>query len=144
MPAFNRLTVNLMTEDVKATCAFYTDVLGFTIHGEVPDRLDPTINQFAVLGRDQVTIMVQSRRSMGEDAPPLSGVPIGASMTLFINVDDVEALAAGLAGRVEIVNPLHDTWYDTREIHFKDVNGYVLCLAQQLAPAQAADGSPSA
>lgn len=144
MPAFKKLTVNLMTEDVKATCAFYTEVLGFTIHGEVPDRLDPTINQFAVLGRDDVTIMVQSRRSMAEDAPPLTNVPIGATMTLFINVDDVDRLAAGLADRVEIVNPLHDTWYQTREIYFKDLNGYILCLAQQLPPVDAADGSTPA
>lgn len=132
MPAFKKLTANFMTDDVKATCAFYTDVLGFMVYSEVPDKFDPAISQFAILGRDDVTIMVQSRRTLIEDAPALSGAAIGASMTFFIDVEDVEALAAALVGKAEIVNPLHDTWYHTREIYFKDPNGYIFCLAQQL------------
>lgn len=139
MPAFRKLTVNLMVEDVLDTLAFYTSVLGFTAFSQVPDAHDPALVQFAMMGRDTVVIMLQSRRSLTEDVPTLAGVPIGASATLFIDVEDVTALVAALEGKAEIVVPMHDTWYDTREVYFKDLNGYILCLAETLKKDTPAD-----
>jgi uncharacterized glyoxalase superfamily protein PhnB len=79
--------------------------------------------------------MLQRRGSLEADVPALTGAPIGASATLFIDVDDTAALYEPIAGRVETVVPLHDTWYGTREVYFRDLNGYILCFAQQLPQA---------
>jgi uncharacterized glyoxalase superfamily protein PhnB len=124
------LTPNLMVEDVAASVAWYVELLGFTEDAKVPG--DDGVVNFAMLHRDGVNLMLQRRGSLETDVPALAGVPIAASMTLFINVEDTAGLYAPIADRVETVVPLHDTWYNTREVYFRDLNGYILCFAQQL------------
>jgi uncharacterized glyoxalase superfamily protein PhnB len=127
---WQKLTPNLMVEDVEASLAWYVEMLGFTSDGTVPGE-DGKLN-FAMLHHDDVSLMLQRRASLEADVPALAGVPIGASQTFFINVDDVNALYEPIANRVETVVPLHDTWYGQREVYFRDLNGYILCLAQQI------------
>jgi uncharacterized glyoxalase superfamily protein PhnB len=130
MMRWQKLTPNLMVEDVDASLAWYVDVLGFTSDGAVPGD-DGKLN-FAMLHRDDVSLMLQRRASLEADVPALKDVPIGASQTFFINVDDVNGLYEPIANRVETVVPLHDTWYGQREVYFRDLNGYILCFAQQI------------
>ena len=127
---WTQLTPNLMVEDVAASVAWYVEVLGFTEDGTVPG--DDGVLNFAMLHRDSVPLMLQRRGSLEGDVPALTGVPIGASQTFFVNVEDVDGLFGAIAGRVEVVVPLHDTWYGQREVYFKDLNGYIFCLAQQM------------
>lgn len=127
---WSKLTPNLMVEDVPASVTWYVELLGFTEDAQVPG--DDGVVNFAMLHRDHVHLMLQRRGSLESDVPALAGIPIAASMTLFINVDDTAGLYAPIAERVETVVPLHDTWYNTREVYFRDLNGYILCLAQSL------------
>ena len=134
--ALKKLTPNLMVEDVNRTIDFYRDVLGFEVQVTVPEagQLD-----WAMLTRDGVTLMFQSRGSLGGEIPALADAPIGGAVTFYTEVDGVEALHAQLsegASRVEIVQALHDTFYGTREFCFRDCNGYLISFSESLEAPQ--------
>jgi uncharacterized glyoxalase superfamily protein PhnB len=122
-----KLTPNLMVEDVQRTLAFYQQTLGFEVVTTVPDAAP---FDFAIVRRDGVELMFQSRPSLSDDVPALTGSPIGASQTVYIEVTGIDALYAQLQGKVEIVVDLHSTFYGTREFYFRDVNGYVLSFSE--------------
>jgi uncharacterized glyoxalase superfamily protein PhnB len=58
-------------------------------------------------------------------------VPVGASQTLYIEVDGVEDLRRQVEGKARIVKDLHDTFYGTREFYFVDCNGYILSFSEE-------------
>ncbi len=123
-----KLTPNLMVEDVARTLDFYRDVLGFQVLTTVPPDQPPFT--WGMVSRDGVELMFQSRASLGADIPALADVPIGASQTFYIEVEDIDALYAAIKDRVEIVLDMHTTFYDTREFAFRDVNGYILAFSE--------------
>lgn len=122
-----KLTPNLMVEDVRATVEFYRDVLGFQTLMTLPD--EPPFG-FAIMQRDQVELMFQSRESLSEDVPALAGAPIGASQTFYIEVTDIQSLYEQLRGRVDIVVDLHTTFYGMTEFYIRDLNGYILSFSE--------------
>lgn len=123
---FTKATVNLMSEDVRATAQWYNDVLDFApVGGELPEAGA----EFVMMQRDEVTIFCESRTALEREAPALKGLPIGGTISVYIDLDSatsVEARYAELKEKVEIVYDLHDTFYNAREFWFKDCNGYVL------------------
>ncbi len=125
-----KLTPNLMVEDVKTTVDFYRDVLGFSLLVAVPP--DSEQPDWAMMQRDGVPIMFQSRRSLAEELPDLTGVPIGGSLTFYIEVEGVKALYQALKDRVKIMQELHRTFYDTEEFSFRDCNGYILAYSESV------------
>ena len=125
-----KLTPNLMVEDVNVTIDFYRDVLGFAVAATVPESgpLD-----WAMMQRDDVTLMFQARRSLTEEYAPLAGLPVGGSLTFYTEVAGVQELYDALKDQVEIVLDMHDTFYGTREFAFKDRNGYILTFSEARA-----------
>ena len=119
-----------MVEDVRKTIDFYRDILGFEIVTTV--EADDEIG-FAIMRRDEVELMFQSRKSLSENVPALSGSPIGASQTLYIEVTNIDQLYEQVRGKVEVVVNLHTTFYGTREFYFKDINGYILSFSEAVA-----------
>jgi uncharacterized glyoxalase superfamily protein PhnB len=128
-----KLTPNLMVEDVEQTLTFYRETLGFQALTTLPEA--PPFD-FAIVGRDDVQLMFQSRPSLSENVPALAGATIGASQTFFIEVTGIQQLYEQLRQRVEIVVDLHDTFYGTREFYFRDLNGYVLSFAETIGGNQ--------
>lgn len=124
------LTPNLMVENVRTTVDWYTAVLGFEAETEVPGDDGPV---FAIMRRDGVLMMFQLRASLVGDLPILQGAPIAASLTLYIEVDDVQGLRRQVDGKATILKDVHDTVYGTREFYFTDLNGYVLSFSQSIA-----------
>jgi lactoylglutathione lyase len=124
-----KLTPNLMVEDVAQTLAFYRETLGFQVLTTLPDAAP---FDFAIVGRDDVQLMFQSRPSLSENVPALTGAAIGASQTFYIEVTGIQQLYEQLRQRVEIVVDLHDTFYGTREFYFRDLNGYILSFAETI------------
>ena len=122
-----KLTPNLMVEDVTRTLEFYRALLGFKIVTTLPDQ-EPL--DFAIVQRDGVELMFQSRPSLSENVPALSGVPIGASQTFYIEVEGVRDLYQALHDKVEIVVDFHTTFYGTQEFYFRDINGYILSFSE--------------
>lgn len=130
--AFRKLTPNLMVPDVGRTVDFYRDVLDFELAATMPDQRP---YEWAMLGRDDVVLTVQSRESLGAEIPALHERPIGGSLALYIDVDDVDSLFDRLKTRVAVVVDPHTTFYGTREFYIQDCNGYILGFSSSADPA---------
>jgi len=122
-----KLTPNLMVEDVARTLAFYKDILRFEVVMTLPEQ-EPF--DFAIVQRDGVELMFQSRSSLSENVPALTGSSIGASQTFYIQVTGIRELYESLRDTVEIVVDFHTTFYGTQEFYFRDVNGYILSFSE--------------
>jgi len=139
---FKKLTPDLMVEDVAKTVRFYTEKLGFKVAMLVPEGEEGAMTElsdnkkyvYAMVVRDEVFMMFMSKDAYAEDVPVLKGASIGASATLYCDVDNVSELYDSFKGNgVEIVKDLSVTWYGMKEFYIKDCNGYILGFAEQAA-----------
>ena len=126
--ALRKLTPNLISHDVNAAVDFYRDTLGFELVASVPES---GAYVFALLKSGGVELMLQTAESVVEEVPSMRGRLDGTGAALYIDVDDVRALHAALAGRVTIIKDLTPTFYGTLEFSFTDPNGYVITYAQE-------------
>jgi uncharacterized glyoxalase superfamily protein PhnB len=134
---YNKLTPNMMVEDVNLTVDFYGDVLGFEFLMGVPEnsqeivtvrRKDQTLG-FAIVKCGDVEMMFQAKTSMAEEIPGFRGKNVGASLTFYIEVDNVARLYGKLKDKVTIVIDLQTTFYGKQEFYIRDCNGYILTFA---------------
>lgn len=127
------LAPNLMVADVNKTAEFYQQVFGFQVIEKVPDMAEPDSGkwQFAILHLGGVTIMLQNQRTLIEDIPSFANQPIGGTMTLYIDVEDVRSLFEKVKSHVTLFKEgLYETFYGTTEFTMVDPNGYILTFAQ--------------
>jgi uncharacterized glyoxalase superfamily protein PhnB len=136
---FKKLTPDLMVADVAKTVKFYTQKLGFKLAMLVPEggqaiETELVENKkyvYAMVQRGEVFFMFMNRYSYVEDLPILKGVSIGASATLYCDVDNIDALYDSFKGKgVDITKDLSTTWYGMKEFYIKDCNGYILGFAE--------------
>ncbi len=136
---FKKLTPNLMVEDVAQSVVFYRDLLGFELlmamrdEGPVeglPAAGDKPLD-WAMVQCDQVAFMFQQRNSLVEEMPALAGCEIGASLTLYIELEGVDALYESLRDKADIIKPPQTTFYGRRELYLRDCNGYILALTEE-------------
>ena len=137
---FKKLTPDLMVHDVAKTVRFYTEKLGFELAMLVPEGertvatevADNKKYAYAMVTRGEIFFMFMSKDAYVEDVPALKGVPIGASATLYCDVDNVTDLYTSFKEKgVEIIKELSTTWYGMKEFYIKDCNGYILGFAEQ-------------
>ena len=119
-----KLTPVLVVDEVEPCAAFWTGPLGFARTVEVPH--DGELG-FVILQKDAVEIMYQSRASVAADLPSLAEGPYRT--VLFIEVDDLDAVEAAVAG-AEVVQPRRTTFYGTTEIGVREPGGNVVVFAQ--------------
>lgn len=125
----NSLTPNLMVNDVEETIEYYTDILGFTVLMTVPEKgkLD-----WAMVKRNDVVMMFQSKKSLSSELPRLAGEKPGGGLTFYIKVDRITELHEQLFhNEVEIISDLESTFYNTIEFSVVDINGYVLTFSEE-------------
>ena len=122
-----KLTPNLVVSDVARSLAFYRDVLGFTAVSTVPDA-SPYV--FAIVKSGGVEIFLNAPGPALEEYPAFKGRPLGGTLTLFIEVEDIRASYAELEHRVQVVMPLEKKWYGVTEFAFLDPDGYIITFAQ--------------
>jgi uncharacterized glyoxalase superfamily protein PhnB len=114
------LTPMLRTWNLRATIAFYTDVLGFTCEN-VSDEWG-----WASLKRDGVNIMLsRPNEHEGDKAPAFTG-------SLYIKTSNTDGLWESLKEKARVCYPLDDLSYGMREFAIYDNNGYVLQFGQPL------------
>ena len=123
-----RLTPVVYVEEIEPVLEFWTQ-LGFEVTAEVPegDRLG-----FVILENGSVQLMYQTRASVEADVPDLADTPMGGNL-LFIEVDDLDAVAAALVG-AEVTFPRRTTFYGADEIGVREPGGNAVTFAQFAAP----------
>ncbi|MCI0403243.1 MAG: VOC family protein [Acidobacteria bacterium] len=124
-----KLTPVLFVEAIEPCLPFWVDRLGFEKTVEVPhgDRLG-----FVILVRDDVEVMLQTRASVAEDVPALSGET--SRSFLYIEVADLAPIVERLKG-ADIVIPVRTTPYGATEIGARDPAGNVILFAHFAAAA---------
>jgi lactoylglutathione lyase len=134
MPHFKKLTPNLLVANVERSLAFYVGTLGFERGMTVPEE-SPLV--FAAVTSGPIEIFFNDAATAIADYPAFAGRAIGATGTLFVEVDGIDALHDRLQGQVTIVMPIVSQWYGLREFAIEDPDGYVITFAERLPSANA-------
>jgi uncharacterized glyoxalase superfamily protein PhnB len=129
MPQFSKLTPNLLVSNVERSLAFYIDVLGFTRGMTVPDA-SPFV--FASVTSGPVEIFFNDAAGAIKEYPGFGGKPIGATATMYIETDGVDAMHERIKDRAKVVMPLVTQFYGVREFAIEDPDGYVITFAQRV------------
>jgi uncharacterized glyoxalase superfamily protein PhnB len=143
-----KLWTNMMVSDIHETIGFYQKMFGFEHVMSVPKGSEDILFQYdagqqlvyAVIRYGDIEMMLQERESLMENIPGAfqPDTLTGGTVTFFFATGDVSAIAAKVKGVCEIVRDLHDTFYGMREIYIRDLNGYILCFAQQIMNSEPA------
>jgi lactoylglutathione lyase len=128
MPHFKKLTPNLLVASVERSLAFYVDTLGFSRGMTVPDQ---SPFAFASVTGGGVEVFFNDAVSAVKEYPGFASKPIGATGTLFIEVEGVDALHDRIKAGVKIVMPIVTQFYGMREFAIEDPDGYVITFAER-------------
>ena len=130
MPHFTKLTPNLLVANVERSLAFYVDTLGFERGMTVPEE-SPFV--FASVTGGDVEIFFNDAGNAVKEYPGFGGKPIGATATMFIETNGVDALHERIRSTVTIVMPLESKFYGMREFAIEDPDGYVITFAERVS-----------
>src|SRR5262245_8180542 len=121
-PAFIRAQLVLPVTDVKASCGWYAEVLGFKPVWVNTDPEDDPDGNYAILKRDGAEI------HLIRDAPPREHPWMAAGTGyLFLLVREVEALFRDLETRgATIVRPLRQESWGALAFQLKDPSGNLI------------------
>lgn len=134
-----KLTPNMVVNDVRETVEFYVGILGFKLNMAVPKNSeiiesklkDGETYSYAMVSRDEVFIMFVRKDDFEEDHLLLKDSTIGASVSFYIDVEDVSEIYSSVKDRAEIVIDLRTAWYGMQEFYMRDCNGYILGFAEK-------------
>ena len=122
----NKSTPVLHVKSVEPSLKFWTERFGFKKTVEVPegDHLG-----FIALENGKVEVMYQTYSGMKADpANPLAQAVERGPSFLFMEVSDINAVAESLKG-AEIAQPIHDTFYGSKEIVVKEPGGHYMLFS---------------
>ncbi|MDR1066185.1 MAG: VOC family protein [Clostridiales bacterium] len=125
---YKSMTANLMVESVDDSVEFYQNILGFSVVASVPNESGKL--QFAILSKDNLTLMLQDKGNLTEEYPILNTDKVRPSVTLYIMADNFDEFYHELKERHEILRDAHTTFYGSKEFAIADNNGYVLTFAE--------------
>jgi uncharacterized glyoxalase superfamily protein PhnB len=134
---YKKITANIIVSNINEILDFYEKIMGFSLVMAVPEDSQQAVSVrdaatplgFAIIRRDDVELMLQSRKSLDKELPSLAASPVGTSFTLYIQVDDIEALYKDIKDKAAIIEDLHTTFYGAREFCIRDRGGHVLTFA---------------
>ncbi len=134
-----KLNPNLMVKDVKETIEFYKNNLGFKLVMAVPETKDGILTEipenkkivYVLVKNGNVELMFQAEESLKEDITVFANSIIGASVSFYIEVENLKDFYSGIKEKVEVVKKLSTTWYGMNEFYIRDNNGYILGFAEQ-------------
>jgi hypothetical protein len=110
----------LHVPDVRATVLWYLD-LGFELRRGNEEAGD--LN-WALLAYGNSEIMFDSFGAVSQTQR--------REVDLYIHTHNIASLRKNLAGHIEIVEDLHDTFYNMREFTIRDLNGFWITFGQPL------------
>jgi uncharacterized glyoxalase superfamily protein PhnB len=121
-----KITPVLFVQEVEPCVKFWMECFGFQKTAEVPegDKL-----AFAMLQKGSVELMYQSYASADKDATNISQQVRKGPTFLYVEVDNLDQTIAAIKGS-EVVMPIRDTFYGSKEIGIKDPAGHYVTFAQ--------------
>ena len=125
-PKLLKSTPVLFVEAIEPSLPFWQERLGFQRPTEVPDgdRLG-----FAILSNGGIEVMYQTIAMLKQDSAAHAVRFDNDRTFLFVEVDDIGALAKALDG-FEIVMPRRETFYGSVEIGYREPGGHFVTFAQ--------------
>jgi len=121
-----RITPVLFVPEVEPCAKFWVDRMGFQKTVEVPDG-DKLA--FAMLQKGSVELMYQSYASADKDVAAISQVVRRGPTFLYVEVDSLDDAIAAAKG-AEVVMPVRETFYGSKEIGIKDPAGHFVTFAE--------------
>jgi uncharacterized glyoxalase superfamily protein PhnB len=117
----------IFVPEVEPCVAFWVERLGFTLIADVKNegRMD-----FALLGKDGITVMYQSRASIEHDMPQLPERDRSTVVALYLDVDDLDAVIKALEG-VPVVQERRKTFYGKDEYGVREPGGNMVMFAME-------------
>ena len=110
----------LKVGEMESAVRFYTERLGFSIAWRVPGDGG---GENCMLQAGQVAVLLSTSTHLGA-SPQFTG-------TIYFDVDDVDGLWDAIRLTADVVWPISDMEYGTREFGVRDPDGYVLAFAEQ-------------
>ena len=131
----------LQVFDMRASIAFYCDVLGFEVAANSPPR-EEVLFHWALLKRDGIELMLNTAYDEGQrpDVPDARRVAAHDDTGLFISCPDVDAAYAYLREKGVAKTPPKVPPYGMKQLYIRDPDGYGLCF-QWPAKGQATAGA---
>jgi len=125
-PQLRKSTPVLIVDAIEPSLPFWQERLGLERPVEVRDgdRLG-----FAILTNGAIEVMYQTAASLAKDSSAHTVAFDGDHTFLFVEVDDIDAIAAALHG-FEIVMPRRETFYGSTEIGYREPGGHYVTFAQ--------------
>lgn len=123
---FQRLTPVMVVDRVEPCLSFWADRLGFAVTNRVPGPDGALV--FASAERDGVEVMYQTRASVLAELPEAERELAGHSVTLFVTVDDLDAVERAVAG-APVVKSRHTTFYGSTELYVREPGGNTVGFA---------------
>lgn len=123
------LTPVLIVDAVEPCAKFWMEKLGFTKPTEVPGDDGKAV--FAILQKDGVEIMYQTKASVLADSTSKAEDLSGHSTALFITVPsigDLDEIESAVRG-APMVKERHKTFYGSTEFYIREPGGNVVGFA---------------
>ncbi len=136
---FNKLTPNLMVEDVAQTLDYYLEVLGFEFVMSVPQgsqqvkmtfETSETLD-YGMVKHGTVELMFQARHSLAEELPLFDEMNVGGSFTCYVELEGLDEYFGKIKDKVDVVSGPANKFYGMREFCIRDCNGYFLAFGER-------------
>ncbi len=123
------LVPNIMVESVDKTIEYYKNVFDFKTVMSVPETGEKV---WAMIQNSDVSLMLQNRDSIVEEMPEMKDIPLGGSLSFFVSTTDIDDLWDRVKDKIEVIKEPFTTFYHTKEFVFKDLNGYIITMAEHI------------
>jgi hypothetical protein len=130
-PLVTRLTPVIFVDRVEPCLPFWTERLGFEKMVEVPGPDGRP--QFALLLRDGIEVMYQTWAALEVESKAAASAARGHSITLFIEVSDLDQIDRTLAGIPRVIER-HKTFYGMDEFSVREPGGALVTFAARTEP----------
>ena len=122
-----KITPVLFAAEIEPCVKFWVERFGFEKTMEVPDGNKIA---FAIVQKGGVELMYQSFASADKDAPTSTAQAVRKGPTfLYVEVENLDEIIGALKG-AEVVMPVRNTFYGSREIGVTDPAGHFVTFAQ--------------
>lgn len=123
------LTPNVLVTNVNETVNWYKKNLGFELIMSVPEKGEM---DWAMVQRDDVALMFQTRKSVAADSSLFDEIPMGGSLSFFTKMTGLDELHKNILDKSSIIKEPYVTFYGMKEMMIKDCNGYFFTFAEEV------------